>query len=296
MAGTLDGKRAIVTGAGQGIGRSIALALAAEGAAVALAGRTEATLLAVAAEISKPGGTALPLVADVTRPADIQRVVADTVRELGGIDILVNNAQIPALGTLLDVTDEAFAACWESGPRAAFRLMRACHPHLNPGSVIINLGSSAAVNPQPAWPRGLRRGQGGDRDPEPGGRRRVGTGGHPGDHRPARRDQPGVGGLAAGQSGGVPAQHVEHPAAPAGRPGGGDRPGGGLPVRAGGELHHRHHDRPGRRPGLPALTAGPRRPARCQRPVNSGGLRARNAASPSPRSAVPNSIETDSPS
>jgi NAD(P)-dependent dehydrogenase (short-subunit alcohol dehydrogenase family) len=150
MPGVLDGKRAIVTGSGQGIGRGIALALAREGAAVALAGRTEATLLAVAAEIEKPGGTALPLVADVTRPADIQRLVADTVRGLGGIDILVNNAQIPALGSLLDVTDEAFAACWESGPRAVFRLMRACRPHLGPGSVIINLGSSAAVNPLPA--------------------------------------------------------------------------------------------------------------------------------------------------
>ena len=75
MAGTLDGKRAIVTGGGQGIGRGIALALAAEGAAVALVGRTEAKLLAVAAEIEKPGGTALPVVADVTRPADIQRCV-----------------------------------------------------------------------------------------------------------------------------------------------------------------------------------------------------------------------------
>ena len=70
MAGTLGGKRAIVTGGGQGVGRGIALALAAEGAAVALVGRTEAKLLAVAAEISKPGGTALPVVADVTRPAE----------------------------------------------------------------------------------------------------------------------------------------------------------------------------------------------------------------------------------
>lgn len=150
MSGTLDGKRAIVTGGGQGIGRAIALALAREGAAVALAGRTGATLRAVAAEIEKPGGTARPIVADVTRPADIQRCVEQTVSELGGIDILVNNAQIPALGTLLDVSDETFGACWESGPLAVFRLMKACHPHLRPGSVIINLGSSTSVNPQPA--------------------------------------------------------------------------------------------------------------------------------------------------
>jgi NAD(P)-dependent dehydrogenase (short-subunit alcohol dehydrogenase family) len=51
---------------------------------------------------------------------------------------------------VLDVTDEAFSNCWESGPLAVFRLMRACHPHLRPGSVIINLGSSTSVNPQPA--------------------------------------------------------------------------------------------------------------------------------------------------
>ena len=95
MTGTLDGKRAIVTGGGQGIGRGIALALAREGAAVALVGRTESTLRAVAAEIGKPGGTALPIVADITRPDDIRSCVAHTVSELGGIDILVNNAQIP---------------------------------------------------------------------------------------------------------------------------------------------------------------------------------------------------------
>src|SRR5271166_405728 len=149
MAGTLDGKRAIVTGGGQGVGRGIALALAAEGAAVALVGRTEAKLLAVAAEIEKPGGTALPIVADVTRAADIRRCVEHTVTELGGIDIVVNNAQIPALGPILEVTDEAFGSCWESGPLAAVRLMKACHPHLRPGSVIINLGSSTSVNPLP---------------------------------------------------------------------------------------------------------------------------------------------------
>jgi meso-butanediol dehydrogenase / (S,S)-butanediol dehydrogenase / diacetyl reductase len=150
MTGTLDGKRAIVTGGGQGIGRGIALALAREGAAVALIGRTEAKLKAVAEEIREHGGCALALAGDVTRPGDIEQCVACTVRELGGIDILVNNAQITALGPVLDVTDQAFSDCWESGPLAVFRMMRACHPHLRPGSVIVNLGSSTSVNPQPA--------------------------------------------------------------------------------------------------------------------------------------------------
>ena len=150
MAGTLDGRCAIVTGGGQGVGRGIALALAAGGAAVALVGRTESTLANVAEQIEKPGGRALPIVADVTRPADIERCVAETVSGLGGVDILVNNAQVPALGPILGVTDEAFTACWESGPLAVFRLMKACRPHLGPGGVIVNLGSSAAVNPQPA--------------------------------------------------------------------------------------------------------------------------------------------------
>ena len=94
MAGTLDGKRAIVTGGALG-GRGIALALAAEGAAVALVGRTEAKLFAVAAEISKPGGTALPVVADVTRPTDIQRCVTNTVSVLGGIGQLAAHDLAP---------------------------------------------------------------------------------------------------------------------------------------------------------------------------------------------------------
>jgi NAD(P)-dependent dehydrogenase (short-subunit alcohol dehydrogenase family) len=149
VGGTLDGRRAIVTGAGQGIGRSIALSLAREGAAVALVGRTQAKLLAVREEITALGGTAVAMTGDVTRPEDIEAAVAQTVRDLGGIDIVVNNAQIPALGSVLEVKDEAFRDCWESGPLAVFRLMRACHPHLGPGSVIINMGSGTSVNPLP---------------------------------------------------------------------------------------------------------------------------------------------------
>jgi meso-butanediol dehydrogenase / (S,S)-butanediol dehydrogenase / diacetyl reductase len=145
----LDGKRALVTGAGQGVGRGIALTLTAEGAAIALLGRTETKLRGVEKEIAELGGSASVIVGDVTRPDDIARAVRETVDALGGLDILVNNAQIPVQGSLLSVTDEDYIACWESGPLAAFRLMRACRPHLGEGSVVINLGSGTSANPLP---------------------------------------------------------------------------------------------------------------------------------------------------
>jgi meso-butanediol dehydrogenase / (S,S)-butanediol dehydrogenase / diacetyl reductase len=145
----LDGKRALVTGAGQGVGRGIALTLTAEGAAIALLGRTETKLRGAEKEIAELGGSASVIVGDVTRPDDIARAVRETVDALGGLDILVNNAQIPVQGSLLSVTDEDYIACWESGPLAAFRLMRACRPHLGEGSVVINLGSGTSANPLP---------------------------------------------------------------------------------------------------------------------------------------------------
>ena len=150
----LSGRRALVTGGGQGVGRGIALALAAEGAALALVGRTERTLRAVADEVAAQGGTAHVLVADVRDAEAIDRAVAASVDLLGGLDILVNNAQIGALGTLLSVDESAYIACWESGPLATFRMMRACHPHLSRGSVVINLGSGTSVNPM-AFGRGV---------------------------------------------------------------------------------------------------------------------------------------------
>ena len=149
MAAQLEGRRALVTGAGQGVGRGIAQALAAQGAAVALFGRTEAKVQAVAQEIDDAGGHALAIGGDVGNPDDLERGVSMTVAGLGGLDILVNNAQQTALGTLLDVTDEQIQACWESGPLATFRLMKLCYPHLRGGGVVINLGSSTSVNPLP---------------------------------------------------------------------------------------------------------------------------------------------------
>jgi NAD(P)-dependent dehydrogenase (short-subunit alcohol dehydrogenase family) len=148
--GTLDGKVALVTGAGQGVGQGIALALASEGAAIAVAGRTEAKLRETVKQIAARGGKSVAILCDVCRLDDVERCVQTTVRELGGIDILVNNAQIVPLGPLLGVSDAQFEDGWRSGPQATHRFMRAAHPHLSRrGGVIINLGTSAALRHDP---------------------------------------------------------------------------------------------------------------------------------------------------
>lgn len=145
----LDGKRAIVTGAGQGVGRGIALALASEGCAVAVAGRTGSKLESVTKEIEQRGGHAIPIVCDVADGEQIERCVKSAVAELGGVQILVNNAQVVPLGTLLEVSDESFRAGFDTGPLATLRFMRACHPHLVGDGNVINLGTGAALRPDP---------------------------------------------------------------------------------------------------------------------------------------------------
>lgn len=141
----LKGKVALVTGAGQGVGQGIAFALAQEGVAVAVTGRTLSKVEKTAAEIVKRGGKALALECDVKDAASLQRSVEQTVKQLGGLNILVNNAQEVPLGPLLGVSDEGFTNGWESGPLATFRLMKLSHPHLKGDGCIINLASPAAM-------------------------------------------------------------------------------------------------------------------------------------------------------
>src|SRR5947207_1192204 len=86
IGGEFAGQVAIVTGASAGVGRAVALALAAEGAAVGLVARREEGLRAVAAEVERAGGRALPLPADVADEAAIGAAVARAARELGGLD------------------------------------------------------------------------------------------------------------------------------------------------------------------------------------------------------------------
>ena len=139
----LQDKVALVTGAGQGVGQGIALALAGEGAKVAVTGRTLSKLENTCKLIEERGGQALAVECEVKSAESLSACVETVVGHFGGLQVLVNNAQEVPLGTLHQVSDEAFTAGFESGPLATLRMMKLCYPHLKGDGVIINLASSA---------------------------------------------------------------------------------------------------------------------------------------------------------
>jgi|YelNatPaOPRAMG01_1025707.scaffolds.fasta_scaffold37846_1 NAD(P)-dependent dehydrogenase (short-subunit alcohol dehydrogenase family) len=102
---SLEGKVAIVTGAGRGIGRGIALALAEAGAAIVAVSRTESELTELGSEIKRNRGHCLPLVADVTSSEQVETIVKQTISEFNKIDILVNNAGTFVMKTFVPLPD-----------------------------------------------------------------------------------------------------------------------------------------------------------------------------------------------
>jgi NAD(P)-dependent dehydrogenase (short-subunit alcohol dehydrogenase family) len=144
--GRLDGKVVIVTGSGQGIGEGIALAAAAEGADVVCPGRTLEKVERTAATIRERGVKALALQCDVRHRDQVDAAVEATLKEFGRIDGLVNNAQMVALGPVLEITEKDARRTWDSGFLGSLWFMQACHPALveSKGSVV-NLGTGSAL-------------------------------------------------------------------------------------------------------------------------------------------------------
>ena len=128
--GTLWDRVALVTGAGRGIGKSIALALADEGAAVALVARTRAELETVRKQIEAGGGRGLVLPADVSSEGDVVSAVRTTVGAFGRLDILVNNAGIGIFGPLAEMTTQTWDHVMGVNARGTFLFCREAIPHL----------------------------------------------------------------------------------------------------------------------------------------------------------------------
>jgi NAD(P)-dependent dehydrogenase (short-subunit alcohol dehydrogenase family) len=141
----LKNKIALITGAGTGIGRAIALAFAREGAQLALVGRRTQPLEAVAKEA---GGSPLVLAADVSKQGDIDRILAETTTRLGGLNVLVNNAGILHIGTAEQITEEQWDETFSINVRGLWMLSRSVLPHMRKsgGGSIINVASVLGIN------------------------------------------------------------------------------------------------------------------------------------------------------
>ena len=139
MDTSLNGKRALVTGAGDGIGRAVAEALAREGAAVAVHGRNEARIAATLGAIEGAGGSAVPALADLTDEDAIDVMCAGVLDALGGLDILINNAGICNLQETPDMTPETWKSILATNLTAPFLISRALYPAL------VESGADASV-------------------------------------------------------------------------------------------------------------------------------------------------------
>jgi NAD(P)-dependent dehydrogenase (short-subunit alcohol dehydrogenase family) len=145
----IDGKVALITGAGQGIGKGICLAFASEGAAIVSLDINPESAAATAEAVEARGAEALAVACDIRQKAQVDRGVGEAIERFGRVDILINNAIATPHGVLLeDTTEDHMALPWETGVLGSLYCMQACFESMKAtgGGKIINFGSGAGLD------------------------------------------------------------------------------------------------------------------------------------------------------
>ena len=148
----LKDKVALITGASQGLGRALALAFAREGARVVVNARSEDSVRPVAGEVEDVGGEVLAVAADVSKGADVERLVGESVERFGKIDVLVNNAGL--LGprvAIEDYPEDEWRRIIDANLTGPFLVSKAAIPYLSDGASIINVVSGVSVEGRAEW-------------------------------------------------------------------------------------------------------------------------------------------------
>lgn len=150
--GMLEGKVAIVTGASQGLGRALALAFTREGASIVINSRSEERIRPIAREAESLDAEVLALAADVSKSADVERLVGATVERFERIDVLVNNAGV--LGPRVPIEaypEDEWRRVIDANLTGLFLVTKAAIPHMPEGGSIINVVSGVSVEGRAGW-------------------------------------------------------------------------------------------------------------------------------------------------
>ena len=148
----LEGKVAMITGASQGLGRALALAYAKEGAQVVVNSRSEESIRPVAEEAESTSAEVLALAADVSKSADVEKLVGAAVERFGKIDVLVNNAGV--LGprvAIVEYPEDEWRQVIDANLTGPFLVSKAVIQHMPEGGSIVNVVSGVSIEGRPEW-------------------------------------------------------------------------------------------------------------------------------------------------